>query len=98
LFRVSHETGEATELPQGRHPVRYPAVSPDGKRLAFSMRQDGSWHLFTRTIASGYEQQLTHAPCNTISPSWEDSKTLLYATDCGMGVGLSAIARVELPN
>jgi hypothetical protein len=98
LLRVDHEMGEVTELPQVRHPVRYPAVSPDGKRIAFSIRQGGSWHLFARTFATGYEQQLTHAPCNAISPSWEDNKSLLYATDCGMGVGLSALARVELPN
>jgi hypothetical protein len=44
------------------------------------------------------EQQLTHASCNAISPSWEGPGTLLYATDCGRGLGLSAIARMTLPN
>lgn len=80
------------------HPARYPSISPDGKRLAFSHRDRGSWHLFVRAFESGYEQQLTHASCNAISPSWGNVRTLLYATDCGRGIGLSAIARVVLPN
>lgn len=89
---------DVTRLSAFPRPIRYPAVSPDGKRLAFSVRERGSWHLFVRTIATGYERQLTHAPCNAISPAWGDDHTLLYATDCGRGVGLSAIARVALPD
>jgi len=85
-----------TRLSEFPHPIRYPAISPDGKRLAFSLRERGSWHLFVRTVATGYEQQLTHEPCNAISASWADIHTLLYATDCGRGVGSSAIARVVL--
>lgn len=77
--------------------VRYPALSPGGNRLAFSRRERGSWHLVVRDIATGVERQLTHAPCNTISPVWQDSRTLLYVSDCGRGVGLSAIARIVLP-
>jgi Glycosyltransferase family 87/WD40-like Beta Propeller Repeat len=98
LLLARHEMHEVTQLSEFRHPVRYPAISPDGKRLAFSRREGGSWHLFARTFATGYEQQITHAPCNAVSPSWEDNHTLLYATDCGRGVGLSAIARVVLPD
>jgi hypothetical protein len=98
LLFVKHAGQEVIRLSTFLHPVRYPAISLDGKRLAFSRRDRGSWHLFVGTLANGYEQQLTHAPCNAISPSWEDDQTLLYATDCGRGVGLSALARVVLPN
>ena len=97
LFLVRHRTGEVVELTEFLHPARYPSVSPDGKRLAFSRREHGFWHLLIREFATGREQQLTHASCNAVSPSWENSSTLLYATDCGRGVGLSAIARVALP-
>lgn len=97
LLLVRHRSGEVVPLAEIGHPVRYPAISPDGKRLAFSRREGGSWHLFLRTLAGGNELQLTHAPCNAISPSWTDDHALLYATDCGRGVGLSAIARVVLP-
>jgi hypothetical protein len=98
LLLLSHEKHEVTQLSEFRHPIRYPAISPDGKRLAFSRREGGSWHLFARTFTTGYEQKLTRTPCNAISPSWADNHTLLYATDCGRGVGMSAIARVVLPD
>jgi hypothetical protein len=97
LFLVKHSTGEVVALHEVPHPARYPSVSPDGRRLAYSRRDYGFWHLVVRELATGYEQQLTHASCNAISPSWENAQTLLYATDCGRGVGLSAIARVVLP-
>jgi len=97
LLLVRHEAREVQQLLVFLHPVRYPAISPDGKRLAFSRRERGSWHLFVRTLETRDEQQLTHAFCNAISPSWEDNHTLLYASDCGRGVGLSALARVVLP-
>ena len=80
------------------HPARYPSISPDGKRLAFSRRDYGFWHLVVHRLATGDEQQLTHASCNASSPSWANAQTLLYATDCGRGIGLSAIARVVVPN
>jgi hypothetical protein len=94
LFLVKHGTRELLPLPAFPHPARYPSMSPDGKRLAFSRRDLGSWHLIVRELATGFEQQLTHASCNAITPSWETAQDLLYATDCGRGVGLSAIARV----
>lgn len=78
-------------------PTRYPALSPDGDRLAFSRRRYGSWHLFVRDLKSGTERQLTHSACNATYPSWENTHNLLYATDCGRGVGLTAIARVVVP-
>ena len=97
LFLIKHSTGEVAALHEFPHPARYPSVSPDGKRLAYSRRDYGFWHLVVREFATGYEQQLTHASCNATSPSWENDQTLLYATDCGRGVGLSAIARAVLP-
>ena len=98
LLHVAHDTRAVTRLLAVRPPVRYPAISPDGKRLAFSRRDRGFWHLFVDVLATGDELQLTRASCNATSPSWADAHTLLYATDCGRGVGLSAIARVVVPN
>jgi hypothetical protein len=97
LFLIKHSTGEVSALHEFPHPARYPSVSPNGKRLAYSRRDYGSWHLVVRELATGYDEQLTHASCNAMSSAWENDQTLLYATDCGRGVGLSAIARVGLP-
>lgn len=40
-------------------PARYPAISPDGKRLAFSCRNGGSWRLVLRELATGFDRGLT---------------------------------------
>ena len=94
LLRVNRESGAVTDLSEIGGAIRFPAVY--ATRLAFSRRQGGSWHLFVRDLTSGREQQLTSASCNAVSPSWRDTDTLLYATDCGRGLGFSAIARLSL--
>jgi Tol biopolymer transport system component len=71
-------------------------VSADSKRLAFSRRESGSWHLFVRDFSAGTEVRLTNAACNATSPAWEDDRTLIYTTDCGRGYGLNAVARIVL--
>jgi len=97
LVLVKHDTGRIETMQEIQEPVRYPALSPDGQRLAFSRLQRGSWHLIVRDLTTGVEQQLTQALCNAISPAWQDTQTLLYASDCGRGVGLSAIVRIVNP-
>ncbi len=90
-------SGEIRALAEIRGAVRYPAISSDGKMLAFSRRESGAWHLFVRDIESGREQKLTSAACNATSPSWEDAQTLLYVSDCGRGVALGTPAQVSIP-
>jgi Tol biopolymer transport system component len=98
LIRVRHGTNAIEPMTEISGPVRYPAVSPDGTRLAFSRRENGSWQLVVYELGTGAEHQLTDASCNATSPSWENSHVVLYATDCGRGLGLNALARVTLPN
>jgi Glycosyltransferase family 87/WD40-like Beta Propeller Repeat len=98
LALVRRSTGIVEPLSGVAGPARYPAISGDGKRLAFSRRKWGAWQLVVRDLATGGEQQLTHTACNATMPSWEDGNTLLYATDCGRGFGLTAIARVAVQN
>jgi Tol biopolymer transport system component len=73
---------------------RYPALSPDGRWLAYSHFEDGAWNLWIRDQQTSATQRIGNVPCNQIQPSWEaDSKTLLYGTDCGRGLWFTAIAR-----
>lgn len=97
LVLVKHGSDRIETLKEIQGPVRYPALSPDGRQLAFSRLKRGSWHLIVRDLTTGVEQQLTQTSCNAISPAWQDTQTLLYASDCGRGVGLSAIVRVVNP-
>jgi hypothetical protein len=96
LVLLHTSSGEVEPLADIAGAVRYPAISPNGKWLAFSRRESGSWHLFVRDLAHKTEQQLTHSACNAVSPAWEDSQTLLYVSDCGRGFGLGAPVRVPV--
>jgi Tol biopolymer transport system component len=95
LFLIRRETRAITVIEGIPGSVRYPALSSDGTRLAFSRRDGGSWHLNVRDLRTGAERQLAYGSCNALAPSWESRNTLLYATDCGRGLGLSALARVK---
>lgn len=94
LASIETASGQVRSLTDVHGAVRYLAISPDGKRLAFSRRESGAWHLFVRELTGGTEKQLTSNPCNATSPAWEDAQTLLYTTDCGRGLALGAPARV----
>lgn len=77
-------------------PRRYPAVSPDGHWLALSERDGGNWQLWVRDVTTRAERRLTTSDCNSNAPAWyRDSKHLVYATDCGRSLGLTALCRIE---
>lgn len=74
--------------------IRYPALSPDGHWLAYSHLDHGVWNLWLRDQGIGRITRIADLPCNQIHPVWEnDSKTLIYATDCGRSLWFTAIAR-----
>jgi Tol biopolymer transport system component len=82
----------------GSDEARYPAVSPDGRWLAFSELQSGNWHLWLRDLHNGQTGRLTQADCNNVEPNWaSDSKTLIYASDCGRALWFTALCRRRIP-
>jgi len=96
LFETTPEGGDVTP-DRERAPRRFPAVSPDGRRLAFSQREGSNWQLWIRDLATGAERRLTVGDCNSTAPAWyPDSKRLVYATDCGRSLGLTALCRIEV--
>ena len=89
--------GEHANLPLSLGASRYPALSPDGRWLAYSHLDHGLWNLWLRDQRSGVIRRIADIPCNQIQPAWEsDSKTLLYATDCGRSVWFTAVARRKI--
>lgn len=80
-----------------RQEYAYPALSPDGRWMAYSRLDHGAWNLWLRDEGSGATRRIADVPCNQIEPSWEgDSKTLLYGTDCGRSLWFTAIARRQV--
>jgi hypothetical protein len=73
---------------------RYPALSPDGRWMAYSRLENGVWNLWVRDQGTGSTRRIADVPCNQIQPAWEeDSQTLLYGTDCGRCLWFTAVAR-----
>ena len=94
LFRTKPESTSVAEE-SAPAPRRFPAVSPDGRWLAFSQREGSYWELWVQDRQTRAERRLTHSDCNSTAPAWyPDSKRLVYATDCARGYGLTALCRI----
>jgi hypothetical protein len=84
------------ELETSEQPARYPVVSPDGAWLAYGREEHGTWQLWVMSLLGGQQARLTDADCNSTEPAWSsDSKNLVYATDCGRGLGYTALNRIR---
>ncbi len=83
-----------TNVPLGLGESRYPALSPDGRWMAYSRLDEGVWNLWLRDESTGATRRIADVPCNQIQSAWEDdSKTLLYSSDCGRSLWFTAISR-----
>ena len=76
--------------------VDSPAVSPDGRWLAYRRLHRDRWQLAYLNLTTGQSGTLTSGDCNAFTPSWMGRERVLYATDCGRGEGLTALASVAL--
>jgi hypothetical protein len=95
LYALDLNSGLISKLPFP-DPSRYPAISPDGKWIAFSHFEGDVWHLFVASVRSSEFQRITQADCNSISPAWEaDSQSLVYASDCGRGLEMTTLVRAR---
>jgi Glycosyltransferase family 87/WD40-like Beta Propeller Repeat len=73
------------------------AVSPDRKWLAFTRPSSGTTQIWLRNADGGQLARLTGGNCNSFAPAWElDSQSVLFASDCGRGLGLPALYRAPL--
>lgn len=84
LVVVDLDSGSVAELtpPSLDRVYSHPRVSADGREIAYSVHESGSWRVAARTIDAGSERVLAAAPrTNVVMPEW--SRTApgeLYAT------------------
>jgi hypothetical protein len=89
---TTDQSGNVRSL--GINEARYPSASPDGRWLAYSQLDGGNWNLWLRSQDTGNAHRLTHAACNNIDSTWTaDSRTLIYASDCGRALWFTALSR-----
>jgi len=59
-----------------------PALSPDGRRLAYESAVDGKLELFARDIETGVAEGLTENQADDFSPSWSpDGTSIVFASN-----------------
>jgi len=76
-----------------------PAISPDGRLLAYSRSATGGRHIWIEDLASMTSRQMTFGNCNNESPAWDgDSRSIVFASDCSRGLGLTALYRLSIPS
>ena len=79
-------------------PAEGSVLSPDGKWMAVESTDAGPRQIWLRDLVSGKLQLVAGGNCNNSSPAWEeDSHTLIFASDCGRGIGMSVLYRANLP-
>jgi eukaryotic-like serine/threonine-protein kinase len=74
----------------------FPALSPDGKSVAFTADVGGVRHVWVRLLAGGMPLQITHDDNDHQSPRWSpDSASLIYYTPSREPDGLGTIWEIS---
>ncbi|HWE51881.1 MAG TPA: glycosyltransferase 87 family protein [Bryobacteraceae bacterium] len=72
-----------------------PSVSADKARLLFASTASGPWQIWIADLASGRATRITGGNCNNSTPAWSGPDQILFASDCGRGLGLPALYRLD---
>ncbi|HXH97647.1 MAG TPA: LpqB family beta-propeller domain-containing protein [Gaiellaceae bacterium] len=72
-------SGKLTDLTNNGAADTEPAVSPDGKKVAFVSNRDGNDEIYVMSITGGRATRLTHDTTADEEPSWSpDGKQIAY--------------------
>jgi Tol biopolymer transport system component len=81
LFILDLKSGKVTDLPDPDQSKRSPALSADGKRIAFISPTDLGNQLFIYDSTTGLIQQLTYKPGNAHSPVFISDHEIMFGSD-----------------
>ena len=88
--------GSAERLTDDAFAHTYPAVSPDGSKVAFSLQRSGNRDVWIKDLKTGDEKQVSLPPGSSFNPNFSpDGETLAYrmpenGTSVGYAVSLAA--------
>ncbi len=83
LWTVDAGGGTARRLTSGLGAASYPSLSPDGKWVAFSGRDEGPLEVFLMPAAGGSPKRLTWFGSFTRVVGWRDPRHVVVASDAG---------------
>jgi tricorn protease len=96
LWRVSASGGVAQRLTT--HPAEEtdPAISPDGRTLAFTARYEGPGELYTMPIGGGLPVRRTYESETSTATTWTPGGELVYTTTHFATLPVPQLARLDL--
>lgn len=66
-----------------------PAVSPDGKQIAFASDRDGQWDIYILDVTTDQTQRITNSQAYDGAPAWSpDGQNIVYQTKQGKKIDL----------
>ena len=80
LWRVGDEGGLAQRLTSHAGEESHAAISPDGRRVAFSAAYDGPVEVYVMPIEGGLPRRLTWEGGRAVVAGWTPQGRVLYAT------------------
>lgn len=81
IFLLDLKSGKVTDLPDPDQPKRSPALSPDGKMIAFIGPTDNGNQLFVYDSTAGLVQQVTFKPGNAHSPVFISDHEIMFGSN-----------------
>lgn len=78
-----------------------PAISPDGKRLAFCSDRNGNWDIYVLPLdggSPGQPVQLTSSPTQELHPSWSPDGRQIVFCSLGEQSGQWEIVSIDVDN
>jgi len=87
-----------TRSETGPLPAPGPIASPDGRWTVSAVAGAGPRRIWLERSDGTGGRWLTGGPCSSWDPAWElDSRSIVFASDCGRAVGLPTLRRARIP-
>lgn len=96
LWKVSAEGGIARRLTTHAEEEMYPAISPDGKTIAFSASYEGPMEVYTIPIEGGVPKRWTFESESSVVTSWTPDGKIVYQTNAYSKLPVRQLVTIDL--